>query len=138
MKDKSPPLWTYEGNAVNISEWLDGWFENIEASPADMLTWLWFYGVADPGSDWTRNRELLEWIEASQIHPHAWEGLKRLLRELRKGDHHQPPARTVADFGPGCRRRHTRTAKEEQGSRWPSTEVARCEDCNSGRGAETR
>ena len=90
MKDKSPPLWTYEGNAVNISEWLDGWFENIEASPADMLTWLWFYGVADPGSDWTRNRELLEWIEASQIHPHAWEGLKRLLRELRKGDHHQP------------------------------------------------
>ena len=84
MKDKPLPLWTYEGNDGNISEWLDAWLKDTDASTVDLLTRAWLNGVANPDSDWTRDRELLEWIEASKMHRHAWEGMKRLLQELRK------------------------------------------------------
>ena len=90
MHNKSLPLWVYEGNEGNISEWLDGWLKGSDASPADLLIGAWFHGRATPGSGWTRNRELLDWIAASQSHPHAWEGVKRLLQELRKRDQPLP------------------------------------------------
>ena len=106
MTDKPLPLWTYQGNEHNISDWLDGWLKNIDASPADLLTWSWFYGVATPGSDWTRNRELSEWIKASQTHPRAWEGVTRLLQELRKRDQPLPGQLLIwaVDVATGTRR----------------------------------
>ena len=64
------------------------------------------YGVATPGSDWTRNRELSEWIKASQTHPRAWEGVTRLLQELRKRDQPLPGQLLIwaVDVATGTRR----------------------------------
>ena len=89
------PLWTYEGNQDAISEWLDGWLNYAEASPADILIWAWLDGEAGSDADWTRDKELSEWIEASRTHRHAWEGVQRLLRILRAQDQPLPLALLV-------------------------------------------
>ena len=75
-------LWQYGGNEEAISSWLDGWLK--QASPADQLTWAWLYGEAKEDSGWTRDQELSEWIEASKSNRRAWEGVERLLQNLRK------------------------------------------------------
>ena len=81
-------LWKYEGNEAAISTWLDGWLKNRDLSRASILTVTWFRGEAKPGSDWSRDKELQEWIDASRTHFRAWEGLQHLLRTLR--GHEQP------------------------------------------------
>ena len=78
------PLWTYEGNDEALSKWLDGWLIRRWVSPSDVLAWAWFYGEAHEGSEWTRDKELAEWIEASKTNRHAWEGVQLLLRTLRQ------------------------------------------------------
>ena len=81
-------LWKYKGNEDAISRWLDGWLTPV--SPKDLLTSAWLYGEAEGDSGWTRDQELSEWIEASKNDRHAWEGVKRLLQNLRKHDQAVP------------------------------------------------
>ena len=85
-------MWTYEGNEDDLSKWLDRWFTREKASPANLLTWAWFYGEAIQDSGWTRDKELLEWIEASKTHRRAWDGLQFLLRTLRQQNQPVPTA----------------------------------------------
>ena len=85
-------MWTYEGNEDVLSKWLDLWLTREEASPANLLTCAWFYGEANEDSGWTRDRELLEWIEASETHRHAWDGVQLLLRTLRQQNKPVPAA----------------------------------------------
>ena len=95
--------WTYDEDLVR--EWLDGWL-NREASPVDILTRAWFYGEAKPGSGWTRDKELSEWIAATKTHWHAWEGVRRLLKTLRENNRPIPVALLVwaLDVATGTRR----------------------------------
>ena len=62
-------------------EWLDKLLKNAPLMD-DMLAWAWLYGEAEDGSDWTRDRELSEWIAESQIDWSAWRGVERLLEVL--------------------------------------------------------
>ena len=83
---RKPPLWKYdEENEAEISTWLDEWL-NRDFSPAGLLTTLWLYGEATPDSNWTRDKELQEWIDASENHFRAWDGLQHLLRTLRQNE----------------------------------------------------
>ena len=84
-------LWRYEDNKAAISDWLDGWL-NHKASPFEFLTQAWLYGEAEGASGWTREKELSEWIAESKSHWHAWEGVKHLLKTLRKHEHPLPVA----------------------------------------------
>ena len=76
------PLWIYEGNEDAISVWLGrlasrfSKFHGLAARHANRDMAL---GEASPGSGWTRDKELSEWIDASQTSWDAWEGVRRLL-----------------------------------------------------------
>ncbi len=63
--------------------WLRSWFTQQQgAEPADVLTWAWLYGEAHAGSDWTRDKELADWISASASDWLSWEAVRRLLGTL--------------------------------------------------------
>ncbi len=106
-------MWTYEGNEDGPSKWLDRWFTREEASPTDLLTWAWFYGEAIQDSGWTRDKELLEWIEASKTHRLAWDGVQLLLRTLRQQNKPVPAALLfwALDIADGTNKRHRHLAK---------------------------
>ena len=87
--DRPKQPWRYENNQEELSSWLDGWL-NHKASLIEILAWAWFYGEAEPNSDWTREKELSEWIDASKTYRHAWEGVKYLLTTLRKSNQPLP------------------------------------------------
>ena len=65
-----------------LRDWLKIWLEDLEFDRADLLTAEWTRGQPAPGSDWTREAELQDWIVASANDPIAWEGCRRLLAEM--------------------------------------------------------
>ena len=72
-----------------IKSWLDGWLSH-DASPVDVLRRSWFHGEPQEGSDWTREKELSEWLAASKTNWHAWRGVQVLLKTLRENNHPIP------------------------------------------------
>ena len=62
----------------------NGWINCSRMRRRWMTCWLGygFYGEAKDGSDWTRDRELSEWIAESQVDWSAWRGVERLLEVL--------------------------------------------------------
>ena len=79
-----------EPDSCNLKDWLGLFLDGIKFERADILAVKWFGGESAPGSDWTREAELERWITAAEYDPIAWEGCRRLLKEL---DHEDvPPA----------------------------------------------
>ena len=63
-------------------EWLEKWLK-ADASPDDILARAWLYGRPGKDPNWTREKELSEWITESQVDWGAWRGVQRLLEVLR-------------------------------------------------------
>ena len=74
-----------------LKSWLQSALDDIDLERANLLAVYWFRCKAAPGCDWTREAELEHWINnAEEDDPIAWEGCRRLLKEL---DHEDvPPA----------------------------------------------
>ena len=73
-----------------LREWLKKWLGDLAFDRADLLTAKWTRFQPAPGSDWTRDAELEDWIAAAEDDPIAWEGCRLLLEELPDDD--VPPA----------------------------------------------
>ena len=79
-----------EPDLDNLRDLLRLFLNGIKFDRADILAEKWFRGEPAPGSDWTREAELERWITAAEDDPIAWEGCRRLLKEL--GHEDVPPA----------------------------------------------
>ncbi len=88
-----------------LRSWLDSWI-NHGAEPTDVLTWMWFTGEAKPGSGFTREKALSDWIAASESEWLAWESVRCLLRILREKNQPIPVALHLwaLDVADGTRR----------------------------------
>ena len=73
-----------------LREWLQVWLADLTFERADLLAAKWTRFQPAPGSNWTRESELEDWIASSERDPVAWEGCRRLLDELPDDD--VPPA----------------------------------------------
>ena len=100
-------------------DWIKRMIEQYgKRSRDDDLAFMWFYGEATPGSDWTREKELAKWIALSEKNVDAWRGVIRLLNCLREGGHPIPGSLVVwaIDVARGKLTQPKRKRTEKRGS----------------------